>query len=96
MALERIYVCTSKNSKLYRIYQLQTGDTEKNSIYNAFNNDLKEKKEAENDMEVLNGNALIEDIPYYIDFKNILEESYLYTFKSEIENLLNNQTDRVI
>lgn len=96
MALERIYVCTSKNSKLYRIYQLQTGDTEKNSIYNAFNNDLKEKKEAENDMEVLNGNALIEDIPYYIDFKNILEESYLYTFKSEIENLLNNQTYRVI
>lgn len=96
MALERIYVCTSKNSKLYRIYRLQTGDAEKNMIYDTFEDDLNQKKEAENDMEVLNGNALIEDIPYYMDFENILEESYLFNFKSEIENLLNNQTDRVI
>lgn len=43
MALERVYVCTSKNSSLYRIYLLQTGDQEKQSIFNYFELDLMKK-----------------------------------------------------
>lgn len=91
MSLERIYVCTSKSSRLYRIYLLQTGDNEKDIIYNTFRNDLQQKMATEHEMQILNGNALIEDIPYYIDFDEILEESYLYNFKSEIEKCMNNQ-----
>ncbi|EGQ2894683.1 hypothetical protein EOQ13_11085, partial [Staphylococcus pseudintermedius] len=88
MSLERIYVCTSKSSRLYRIYLLQTGDNEKDIIYNTFRNDLQQKMATEHEMQILNGNALIEDIPYYIDFDEILEESYLYNFKSEIEKCM--------
>lgn len=96
MSLERIYVCTSKNSKLYRMYWLQTGDKEKQKIYDNFEDDLDKKIKNEDHMELLNGNALIEDIPYFVDFNDILEESYLFNFKKEIENLLNNQVEKII
>lgn len=96
MTIERIYVCTSKNSKLHRIYRLQTGTAEKEKIYNSFEDNLIEGISNEKNMKVLNGNALIEDIPYYVDFQDISEDSYLYSFKFEIENLLSNQTERVI
>ncbi|OZI10190.1 hypothetical protein CEW92_18385 [Bacillaceae bacterium SAS-127] len=96
MALERIYVCTSKNSNLYRIYLLQTGDQEKLSIFSSFETDLNKKMTEENNMDILNGNALIEDIPYYIEFNAILAESYLYNFKTEIKNLLDNPTNKII
>ncbi|MED3034055.1 hypothetical protein CBR56_13465 [Bacillus thuringiensis] len=96
MALERVYVCTSKNSSLYRIYLLQTGDQEKQSIFNYFELDLTKKKSGESEMDVLNGNALIEDIPYYIKLEEIDEDSYLYNFKVEIETLLNNPTNKIV
>lgn len=96
MALERVYVCTSKNSNLYRIYLLQTGDTEKQLIYKHFKSDLLEKVAHENEMCELNGAALIEDIPYFIEFSSITEESYLYSFKEEIEKLLVNPSEKVI
>ncbi|MBG9546057.1 hypothetical protein PUS82_09125 [Cytobacillus firmus] len=96
MALERVYVCTSKNSNLYRIYLLQTGDQEKQRIFDCFKSDLMKKISGENEMDVLNGNALIEDIPYYIEFNEIDEDSYLYNFKVEIESLLNNPTNKIV
>lgn len=96
MALERVYVCTSKNSNLYRIYLLQTGDTEKEVIYKHFESDLFEKIANESEMCELSGAALIEDIPYHIEFSEITVESYLYSFKEEIEKLLNNPSERVI
>lgn len=96
MTLERVYVCTSKNSNLYRIYLLQTGDTEKEKIYKHFESDLLEKESNESEMCELSGAALIEDIPYFIEFNAITEESYLYSFKQEIEKLLNNPSERVI
>ncbi|KOS61638.1 hypothetical protein FJQ98_25210 [Lysinibacillus agricola] len=96
MALERIYVCTSKNSKLYRIYLLQTGDKEKQSIFNNFKSDLAKQRTKESNMNVLNGNALIEDIPYYLEFAKIAEKSYLHDFKEKIESLLNDPEENII
>jgi len=96
MALERIYVCTSKNSKLYRIYLLQTGDKEKQSIYNNFKSDLAIQISEESEMNILNGNALIEDIPYYLEFSEIDEKSYLHDFKEKIESLLNEPEEKII
>lgn len=96
MALERIYVCTSKNSKLYRVYLLQTGDTEKSGIYKHFEGDLIPKKSNEAEMDELSGTALIEDIPYYLELEKVNEDSYLFGFKEVIGELLNNQTQNVI
>lgn len=96
MKLERIYVCTSKNSELYRFYLLQTGDSEKQAVYQNFEEDLNHKILSEDKMDKINGDALIEDIPYYVDFDDILEDSYLFSFKSEIENIVNNQAERII
>lgn len=96
MTLERVYVCTSKNSNLYRIYLLQTGDREKKDIFEHFESDLLQKISHESEMDELSGSALIEDIPYYVEFNKINEESFLYTFKQEIENLLSNETNDII
>jgi len=96
MTIERVYVCTSKNSKLYRVYLLQTGDEEKELIYRHFESDLLEKVSNESEMNVLSGSALIEDIPYYINFNNIAEDSYLFSFRQEIENLIATPNNNIV
>lgn len=96
MMLERIYVCTSKQGNLYRIYKLQTGDREKQTIFDAFSRDINNKISNETSMERYNRTALIQDIPYTIKFDDILETSYLNYFKIEIEDLLNNMPENVI
>ncbi|WP_375853012.1 hypothetical protein [Enterococcus casseliflavus] len=94
--LERVYVCTSKQTKLYKIHKLRTGDEEKEKIFSAFKADLTVKMENENDMEYYNQNSLIQDIPYKIDLSGINSDSYLIEFKEAIETLLENNTDEVI
>lgn len=94
--LKRIWVCTSKYAKLHRIYLLNTGESDRGKIYQSFKDDLDSKIKTEPTMEPLNGSALIEDIPYYIDFKNINEDSYLYSFKEKIEEILEDNPPNVI
>lgn len=94
--IERIYVCTSKSSKLYRIFRLQTGDEEKRMIYERFENDLNQKKSEEKNMNQLEQQALIEDIPYYVNFSSIDDSSYLLEFKGKISELLSNQNFEII
>lgn len=96
MTVEKIYVCTSKNSKLNRIYLLQTGDKEKNRIYNIFENDLKVKMNTEKGMSQLERQSLIEDLPYYVDLNTIDKESYLYEFKEKIKELSTTNSIKVV
>ncbi|WP_088356642.1 hypothetical protein [Bacillus cereus] len=96
MSLQKIWLCTSKNSKLNRIYFLHTGDTERTAIFDCFEDDLNRKIETEDTMDKLNGNALIDDIPYYIDFEDIQEESYLHSFKEKVNEILGDNPSRVI
>lgn len=96
MELHKIWVCTSKNSKLHRIYMLQTGNAERNAVFSHFKEDLEQKEGNEKHMRKLDGEALIEDIPYYIDFEDIGESSYLYSFKNKAETMLNGEYLRVI
>ncbi|OFI48527.1 hypothetical protein BG261_06420 [Floricoccus tropicus] len=86
--IERIYVCTSKNAKLFRIYRLQTGDVEKRKVLEVFNTDLEKKIEDENKIENYNENSLIQDIPYKISLDSIKEDSYLKEFKFNIDKIL--------
>ena len=72
-----------KNSKLNRIYLLQTGDKEKNKIYDIFKEDLRTKMNNEKEMSQLENQSLIEDLPYYVDLNTIDKESYLYEFKEK-------------
>lgn len=96
MDLLKIWLCTSKNSNLYRIYLLQTGDTERRDIYDCIYEDLNKKLTEEQSMDELNGNALIDDIPYYISFEDIQVDSYLYSFKEKVEEILDENSLRVI
>lgn len=96
MVVERIYVCTSKNSKLNRIYLLQTGDEEKNKIHDIFKDDLKTKMDNEKEMSQLERQSLIEDLPYYVDFNTIDKESYLHEFKEKINELSTNKSIKVV
>ncbi|WP_341637040.1 hypothetical protein [Staphylococcus casei] len=96
MTVERIYVCTSKNSKLNRIYLLQTGDEEKEKIYNIFKEDLNIKMNTEKEMSQLERQSLIEDLPYYVDLNTIDEESYLYEFKGKINELTTTDSIKVV
>ncbi|MFS0614930.1 hypothetical protein [Lederbergia ruris] len=96
MNLQRIWLCTSKNSKLHRIYFLQTGGRERTDIFNCFEDDLNRKLVTEMSMEKLDGNALIDDIPYYVDFEDIQEGGYLEPFKEKVEEILGDSPERVI
>ncbi|MGZ9499681.1 hypothetical protein ACXXHO_08170 [Staphylococcus epidermidis] len=96
MTVERIYVCTSKNSKLNRIYLLQTGDKEKNKIYDIFKEDLRTKMNNEKEMSQLENQSLIEDLPYYVDLNTIDKESYLYEFKEKINELSTEESIKVV
>lgn len=96
MSLKRIWLCTSKNSKLHRIYLLQTGNSERTAIFNCFEDDLNRKRDLEQSMDKLNGNALIDDIPYYVSLEDIKEESYLHPFKEKVEEILGNNPPTVI
>lgn len=96
MNLKRIWLCTSKNSKLNRIYLLQTGDSERSAIFNCFKDDLNRKIETESSMDKLNGNALIEDIPYYVNFNEIHVESYLHSFREKVEEILSEDPPTVL
>lgn len=96
MSLQKIWLCTSKNSNLHRIYFLHTEDATRESIFACFEDDLNRKVVTEQTMDKLNGNALIDDIPYYIDFADIQEESYLHPFKEKVEEILGDNPSRVI
>jgi len=96
MKLEKAYVCTSKNAKLFNLYLLQTDDSVKRSIYNEINEDVQSNMRDEVTMEEINGSALIEDIPYYISFDKIDQSSYLFEFKEKVLELLNNPQKDVI
>ena len=96
MSIKRIWLCTSKNSKLHRIYLLHTGNSERTAIYKCFEDDLNRKIETEASMDKLNGNALIDDIPYFVKFEDIFEESYLYPFKEKVEEILSDNPPTVI
>ncbi|GHH96645.1 hypothetical protein [Neobacillus kokaensis] len=96
MNLIRIWVCTSKNANLHRIYSLQTGKEERTAIYECFESDLNNKSVSDSDLEKLNGDALIDDIPYYITFDYIDTNSYLYSFKEKIKEILNPNCPSVI
>lgn len=94
--LQKIWLCTSKNSKLHRIYFLHTGDPERTAILDCFKDDLNRKEATDQMLDMLDGNALIDDIPYYVDFENIEEEYYLYPFKEKVEEILTDNPLRVI
>lgn len=96
MTLEKIWLCTSKNSKLHRVYLLHTGDTERKAIYNCFKDDLDRKEATESSMEKLNGNALIDDIPYHINLIDITPQGYLNPFKETVEEIINDNPPTVI
>lgn len=96
MELQNIWICTSKNSKLFRIYRLNTGDEERKGIWGCFHNDLNWKLKGESEMQELNGNALIEDIPYYIDFDSINEDNYLNSFREKISEVIENHPTDII
>jgi len=96
MNLIRIWVCTSKNANLNRIYSLQTGIEERTAIYKCFESDLNYKSDSDSYLEKLNGDALIDDIPYYIIFDDINTNSYLYPFKEKINEILSPNTPAVI
>lgn len=96
MTLQKIWLCTSKNSKLHRIYLLHTGDKERTAIYNCFKDDLTRKVATETTMDKLDGNALIDDIPYHIHLPDILDSSYLHPFKEKVEEILNDNPPTVL
>lgn len=96
MDFKKIWVGTSKSANLHRIYMLQTGNPEREAIYECVEEDLKIKKEQESSLEQLNGNALIDDIPYYVDFTGINEGSYLFPFKEKVEIILSANSPSVI
>lgn len=96
MSLNNIWVCTSKNSKLYRLYLLNTKKPDREEIFNIFSDDLKSKVEGESSMKALSGNSLIEDIPYYVDFKNIKKGNYLRPFKEKVEEILKDNPANII
>ncbi|PTJ30777.1 hypothetical protein BU026_11210 [Staphylococcus simulans] len=96
MEIERIYICTSKHSKLNRIFLLQTSDDEKTRIFSVFKDSLEQKKSEEDDMGKLNAKSLIEDIPYFIYLHDIKEDDYLYNFKLKINELVEHQEKEVI
>lgn len=87
MSLSRVWVCTSKNSKLNRIYLIQTDADARQDIYDNFFKDAEEKAKEDSLLEKLNGNALIEDLPYFILIDEIQEESYLYPIKEKVEEI---------
>ncbi|WP_214818388.1 hypothetical protein [Exiguobacterium sp. s59] len=88
MGIQHLYVCTAKNGKLHRFYNLIMGENDKNKIEKYIKTDLDTKKKSEFEMNELSGTALIEDLPYYVDMETVKKESYLYEFKEKI-NLLN-------
>ncbi|GAE26235.1 hypothetical protein JCM9140_2274 [Halalkalibacter wakoensis JCM 9140] len=96
MNLIRIWVCTSKNANLNRIYSLQTGKDERTAIYKCFESDLNNKSDSDSYLEKLNGDALIDDIPYYIIFDDIDTNSYLHPFKEKINEIINPNSPSVI
>ncbi|MGG0293728.1 hypothetical protein ABEY30_14390 [Bacillus pacificus] len=96
MNLTKIWLCTSKNSKLHKIYLLQTGDSERKAIFKCFEDDLNRKLKTEQSMDKLNGNALIDDIPYYINLEEIQVTSYLQPFKEKIEEILSDSPPTVL
>ena len=90
--IERVYLCTSKNSKLYKIHMLNTGDEEKREILKVFEGDLEKNLKNEPHLPKLKGNALIDDLAYFVEFSKIDEnkDNYLMPFKAKIEELLEN------
>lgn len=96
MNLMKIWVCTSKSSKLSRIYLLQTGNTERELVFDCFKDDLNRRIIEDKSLDKINGNALIEDIPYYVDFNDINRDSYLNPFKEKVEEILYDDSQRII
>ncbi|GGJ01850.1 hypothetical protein [Paenibacillus hunanensis] len=96
MTLQKIWVCTSKSSRLHRIYLLQTDGTTRTAIRECFEEDLSLHRDNETSMVKLDGSALIDDIPYFIPLSDIDEEEYLYAFKEKVVEILDNQACNVI
>lgn len=96
MEFKKIWVGTSKNAKLNRIYLLQTGQPEREAIYECVKEDLIAKVNQDPYLDQLNGNALIDDIPYYVEFSDIGEDNFLAEFKEIIELFLNESTPDII
>lgn len=96
MTLQKIWLCTSKNAKLHRIYLLHTGDKERTAIYDCFKDDLARKVTTETTMDKLDGNALIDDIPYHIQLSTIIDTSYLQPFKEKVEEILSDNPPTVL
>lgn len=96
MDFKKVWVGTSKNAKLSRIYLLQTGQDERNDIYNCVKEDLNSKVTQDPYIEYLNGNALIDDIPYYVEFSKVKEGNFLMEFKEIIDMLLSEDAPDVI
>lgn len=93
--LKRIWICTSKHSILYRMLLIQTGTKERNAVENCFQEDLSKRLEDES-IKKFDRNALIDSIPYYVDFKDITQTSFIHTFKDRICELLSKKPKKQV
>lgn len=95
MKYKKVWVGTSKSAKLNRVYLLQTGQNERDTILQCVEDDLKAKTSREDSFDLLTGNALIEDIPYYVEMENVKDDSFLFDFKVLVYKLLNEKSHTI-
>lgn len=91
MKIERIFVCTSKRARLYKLYGLITGEADKNIILDLLKDDLKDKLEKEEEISEYNQNSLIQEIPYKLNRSKIKHDSYLNDFNEIIQCIIENK-----
>jgi len=77
---------------------LNTGDEEKREILKVFKKNLEKNLKNESNLVELKGNALIDDLAYFVKFSEINEnkDTYLMPFKTKIEELLENPSVEIV